>query len=272
MQMKKLSRMSWRLPKTGENATVMLEMDRIVTSIELNGLQTAIEQTGAGRPVVLVPSILVRAQTYRRLRDRLAPRFTVIIPEPPGCGAGSDIQTPWTFEQYADWLVQLLQSQSLTRSVLICHSNSAPVGLLAAAQRPDLFSHLIVADATGFTRQSFLRLAVGRLSDGALELLFSFRALPDVLFNAVAHRTTLIKQMRLAVTSDLTSIVSQIKVPTLVAWGRFDLTFPLSRGRLLHQLIPGSKLHICNWGAHDWLVTRAVEFADAVATFVQSTP
>src|SRR5215212_7791314 len=90
--------------------------------------RTCIERTGAGEPLVLLPSMLVRAKTYLWLIERLRRRFTVIVPEPPGTGAGSRLAQPWSFQRYADALIELLDALQLPAVTLIGHSNSGPVG------------------------------------------------------------------------------------------------------------------------------------------------
>ena len=229
------------------------------------------ERCGDGFPLVLLPSMLVRAKTYHRLTDRLRKRFAVFVPEPPGSGAGAKLATPWSFQRYADWLIELLDALQLMRVTLVAHSNSGPPALLAAAAQPQRLSHLVVADVTGFAPASLWRLAAGRFLDGVLEAPFSMTALRDVVFNVATHNANFMHQVRLAAGADLSAVAPRVVVPTLVAWGRLDFTFPHGAATKLHRLLPKSSLCMFDAGSHDWLVQHAFEFAAAVDQFVRRT-
>ncbi len=191
--------------------------------------------------------------------------------EPPGTGEGSRLSEPWSHQQYTDFLIRLLDRLQLGRVTLLTHSNSGPVGLLAAAQHPDRISRLILADSTGFAPAPLWRLAVGRFVDGVMEAPFSMNALRDVFYNTFVHRATVAHQIRLATLTDCTGVAPQVRVPTLVAWGKLDLTFRVDAALRLHRLIPSSRLKIFESGSHDWLVQWASEFASAVHQFVCDT-
>jgi 3-oxoadipate enol-lactonase len=239
--------------------------------VDLPAGRTCIERTGNGEPLVLLPSILVRAKTYLWLIERLRRRFTVYVPEPPGSGAGAALAQPWSFEQYADWLLQFVDAFRLARPTVLSHSNSAPIAVLAAAQSPASIGRLILADPTGFARRKIWQLCVGRFVDGVIEAPFSMNALRDVAFNAWHHWPTMMEQIRLTSRSDLWAEVPRIEVPTMIAWGRFDFTFPLSAGVKLHERLPRSRLYVSDGGSHDWLVQHAGAFAAAVDDFMTRT-
>jgi hypothetical protein len=62
--------------------------------------------------------------------------------------------------------------------------------------------------------------------------------------------------------------VAQVKVPTLIAWGRRDKTIPLYAAGTFFKLIPNSHVYISDEGSHNWLIQRPEEFCQAVTEFV----
>jgi pimeloyl-ACP methyl ester carboxylesterase len=58
-----------------------------------------------------------------------------------------------------------------------------------------------------------------------------------------------------------------LRQPTLVMAGDDDPIIPLVNARLMHRLIPGSRLHVYH-GGHLGLVTEAAELAPVVAGFL----
>jgi poly(3-hydroxyalkanoate) depolymerase len=60
-----------------------------------------------------------------------------------------------------------------------------------------------------------------------------------------------------------------LRQPTLIMSGDDDPIIPLANARLMHRLIPGSRLHVFH-GGHLGLVTQAPELAPVVSNFVTS--
>jgi len=56
--------------------------------------------------------------------------------------------------------------------------------------------------------------------------------------------------------------------PTLVLAGDDDPIVPLVNGRILHRLIPDSRLHVLNGGGHLFLLERAADIGSLVTDFV----
>jgi poly(3-hydroxyalkanoate) depolymerase len=74
---------------------------------------------------------------------------------------------------------------------------------------------------------------------------------------------------QLAATAGWTSLpfLPLIRQPTLIMAGDDDPLIPLANGRLLHALIPRSRLHVYH-GGHLGLVTEAAEHAPVVSRFL----
>ena len=227
----------------------------------------------AGPPIVLLASMFVRARTYRPLLEVLAREFPTLVVEAPGTGEASRVDSPWDFERYAQWLDEFLAAQDLTDVTLIGHSNSGPPVFLAGVHHNARVGRVVLADSTGVdARHSFLRVTLGRLADVPFEPLFSTRVAPDIIYSLATHRRHVIHQIKQEYQFDMTRLADQITVPLLLAWGRWDWTYPRGYARRFHKLSPGSRLHINPRGSHDWLVARRHDFAAVVADFIRGTP
>jgi poly(3-hydroxyalkanoate) depolymerase len=66
-------------------------------------------------------------------------------------------------------------------------------------------------------------------------------------------------------------LLPTLRQPTLIVAGRDDPLIPLANARLMHRLIPGSRLHI-HPGGHLGLVTEAADLAPVVSGFLQGPP
>jgi pimeloyl-ACP methyl ester carboxylesterase len=228
------------------------------------------EMGGRGPTIVLLPSMLVLGRSYARLTRILCRRFRVTVVEMPGCGHGSVLSEPWSFERYAQWLAKLLeQTPGLDRPTVIGHSNSGPVALIVAATKPEVIGKLVIVDGVGAERSnSLLRVLAGRAFDALLELRLTFWGFHHILFNTLRHWRNFWNQVWLAVRYDVTGYASRVKAPTLVAWGRRDHTVPVRGRDALARVVPGAATYTSATGSHDWLITNAEECAEALERFV----
>ena len=248
--------------------------------LDLDGLRSIVADhpprfAPAHGTIVLMASMLIRPRSYSRLVQRLSKTSRVVTIEPPGSGRASRLDQPWTFEQYARQLLRTLEALDLRGVILIGHSNSAAVAMLAAglddAAAPRV-ARVILADSVGADpRHGFWRIGLGRLLDGVFEAGFSITALFDIFWNLIVHNANFLGEIDQAINWDATPHAPRVRVPALVIWGGRDLTFLPWVGRRLHAMIPASRFFVFPPGHHDWLATNPTEFAAAVEHFIDTT-
>ena len=239
--------------------------------ITINGCNASLFEAGEGQPLVLLVTPFILARTYRPTIRALARSFRVTAIEMPGSGAGGSRLSPaWDFRQMADWVVSALDQIEPNRPiVLVGHSNSGAVALLAAASAaPGRIASLILADTVGGpSSHSYARILAGRALDAILEPLFTIRATIPALSNLFRHTRHQLSQIRHAIHADLSDQASRVTVPTLLAWGRRDLTVRLRDAESLMKRMPNARLYVSERGGHDWIIVLADEFSDALARF-----
>jgi pimeloyl-ACP methyl ester carboxylesterase len=228
-----------------------------------------VTEVGEGPPLLLLPSMLVLADSYQWLLERLVGRYRVTLIEMPGFGRGQKLSRPWGFDQYAQWLAQYLVETGWKPAPVIGHSNSGAAAMILAARHPHLLSHLVLADTIGFDVSfSLPRVLAGRAIDALREMPLSVWGSHQPLYNLRHHRRNCLNQIRLAAKSDLRPIARRVGTPTLLAWGADDRTMPMRCLRLLEELMPHAKVYVSRTGSHDWLITHADEFVAALEKFL----
>ncbi len=220
-------------------------------------------EAGRGEPVVVLASMLVRAQTYLPLLRELARHRRVLVVELPGSGASSRVALPWSIERYAAWVSALLQELDLTAVTLIGHSSSGAVALRLGACEPRLARLILVGSIGARAQRGVARVTAARLLDALKEPGLSLRAWWHFGHNLTGHTRSFLCQVKLAGHAWHLDDARRVRVPTLLAWGRLDRTMPLDCGRRFLACIPGSSL-VVGPGSHDWLITRARHFARLV--------
>ena len=225
--------------------------------INAGGAKVDVEQTGKGRDLVLLHSLL----TDRSVFDRVAPnlKYRVTLINLPGYGgsspAGADI------ESYADRVADALDALRLPKQTAILGNGFGGfIAVMLAVRHGARFGRLIAAPAlAGFpeaARQPFHRMAglvesqgMGAVLDAAIQ-----RMLPAPFIEknpaVVAERKAALAKAdpacfatacRALAALDLSGKLKAIKNPTLVMAGSEDATTPPALARQLAEGIPGAK-------------------------------
>ncbi|MDP9382603.1 MAG: alpha/beta hydrolase [Chloroflexota bacterium] len=240
--------------------------------IEVAGLRTHYLDAGEGPPLLfLPPSAFLLARSYQHVIRGLARRFHVIAPELPGSGNSAPLEQEWGFREYAAWAAGVLDALVVDRAIVAGHSNGGGVALVMAAMYPDRVERLVLVDSVGVREQpSPVRIVGARVLDGLLEMPLNVRAWPDPVHNIVYHSRSFFRQIRDALTADLTRHAPLVSARTLLAWGEWDHTMPVRDARrLLSLLPPRSSIYLASRGSHDWLVLKPEEFVGAVFHFCE---
>jgi pimeloyl-ACP methyl ester carboxylesterase len=129
-------------------------------------------------------------------------------------------------------------------TALIAQSMGGVVAAMAALERPNLITHLVLTVTSGGINTAGLG-----AQDWRPEFLAAYPLLPPWFAD---FRT------------DLTSRLGSIQAPTLLLWGDADPISPVAVGERLAMLLPNAKLHVLSGGAHDLAHTLAVHVAPLI--------
>lgn len=188
----------------------------------------------------------------------------------PGLTLKSD--EVWDLERYVSWLNKKLSSEK-SKIVLLGHSNGGRIALLFAKTHPEKIKNLILIDSAGiyhkglvleFKRFIFKVIAkVGRLftnSQVLRKLLYKTTREDDYLNAEPNLRKTMVN----LINTDLTPVLKDITIPTLIIWGSNDKITPLSDAILMNSLIKESELEIVSGARHSPFYTNAKEVSDVI--------
>lgn len=159
---------------------------------------------GSGPPLLLLASPLALARTYRRAIRTLCRSFTVVCVELPGSGGSDRLAEPWTTKRYAEWALELVRYLPLAAPVVVGHGASSSIAAELAALAPAEIGGLVLVDALGTSAQ------------------LGVRALPEVVWNGLRHRSTFAEHVKNACASRAPLSVRALAVPTLRATLRAD--------------------------------------------------
>lgn len=238
-----------------------------------DGVRIAYATVGEGPPLVRAAHWVTHldyeweSPVWRHWMDGLSRGRTFIRYDERGCGLSDHDPEDVSLEAFVRDLETVVDELELERFPLMGLSQGGSVAMAYAVRHPERVSRLIlvgafvkgrVARATtpdelreAELQGELIRMGWGR-DDPSFRLYFSSTFMPDAPpqlwsdFAALMRRTTSAENaLRLNnsfVAIDVTDLVGQITVPTLILHGRGDMRIPFSQGREIAARIRGSRL------------------------------
>jgi pimeloyl-ACP methyl ester carboxylesterase len=256
----------------------------------VNGLSIAYQKAGSGPAIVLLHGFTQDSRIWKTQIEILSKYFTVIAWDAPGAGLSADPPDSFNIHDWADCLAGLLDLAGIQQAHILGLSWG---GLLAQ----EFYQHysarvlsLILADTyAGWTGSLSDSVANARLANCIhdselpppefvpkyLSGMFSDTPKPetkDALCKIMSD--THPKGFRLMATAlaiaDTRTLLSSIKVPTLLIWGELDKRSPISVSHQMQDAIHGAKLEIISGAGHVSNMERPEQFNDIVKEFCLS--
>lgn len=218
---------------------------------------------GTGEPVLILHGWGASIEAVHLIVDDLANGFDAIALDFPGHGQSSAPSDPWTVSDFRDMVLQFLDKLGIERTDIVAHSFGGRVAIKLAAEFPQRVGRMVFTGAAGVppertagqkARMALAKMgkqAKGMLGDGALSKWMETRwvnavASADYAKASGAMRATLVN----VIGEDLTPFMPKVRAKTLLIWGSEDKDTPLSSGRAMARLIPGSELVVLEGGGH----------------------
>ncbi len=219
-------------------------------NISVMGIETYYDIIGdEGEYVLMLPGWAAKRSIYRSVADTISSGYRVILVDLPGF-TGSTPEPPesWDVDGFTDFVIEFIKALKIKSLCLIGHSFGGRV-IIKLMNRPDLpfeINKLVLIDAAGIRhntgtsgpKQQLFKLAKKVLSEKQQEKFRRSLGSNDYRNASPVMRQCLVK----AVNEDLTDLIPNIKVETLLIWGTADTATPISDGETMEKLIKGSGL------------------------------
>lgn len=226
--------------------------------------------------LVLIHGFLSSSFSFRKLVPHLTKDYNVIsVDLPPFGQSGKTNRYTYSFRNFADSLVQLLEGKGIKHFSIIAHSMGGQVSLQLINAYPDLVERAVLLAGSGY-EPSFPK----KMKMLSYLPFFSFgvkgylqrSGIEKNLRNVVHDQTMIDDEMRQGYLDpfmkshdifralgrmlrdkegDLSSEeLHSIHTPCLLVWGRYDKVVPLDIGKRLHEDLPNSKLIVMENTGH----------------------
>jgi pimeloyl-ACP methyl ester carboxylesterase len=241
-------------------------MELVRKYIDLNNGTVSYLEGGASLgprgPLLFLHGFYLSAQAYHNSLLKLATQYRVIAPDLPGFGLTEyKVQKSPTYSDYTDMVIEFLAALGVSQKVeLVGHSMGGGISIHFSATNPSLVDNLVLIDSGGLP----LNITSGMI----FRKFWEFFIIQGINTNFSVEYRDMIRSafsnffrfefgtsyeiLKMSLFEDLSQLISEINTPTLIVWGRNDLSIPLSYGIRLSQMISSSKLSVFDSFYHDW--------------------
>lgn len=243
---------------------------------------------GTGQPILLLHATLHSSHDFDSIIPQLSLHHQTIAIDWPGHGDSSPpVDRQPTAPLFADILEDIITSLDLPAALFIGNSVGGFAAARLAITHPDKVKGLVLVNNGGFVPWDWTSRSLTRLIGVQWVYRWIFSLLvwrymapqndeDKLIATQVSQYAKTVEGSRIAASifrsflapeHDLRSQASDVKVPTLIVWGKRDLVVPLSVGHATHKMIAGSRFEVLDAG-HVVFASKPEEFLGLVEPFI----
>ena len=209
------------------------------------------EIMGEGNPVILLHGWLCTLETMMPIANSLSQNFKVYLVDIVGFGKSDLPEHPLNTDDFGDFLKEFVEKLNIQNPILIGHSNGGRMIINAVGRGIVDAKKIVLMDSAGIIpkRKPKYYIKVGIFKAGKTILnkipnVAGMKELKEKLLNNVgssdyrASAPVLKETMKIILNEDVTPLLPNIKVPTLLIWGTNDTDTPIADAKKMQSLIP----------------------------------
>ena len=281
----------WPVPFAHDTGSWMAQAGVEPLYETIDGLRLRYVRKGEGPPVLLLHGIASSLYTWKDVLPALAAHHDVIAMDFPGFG-DSAIPAPASGERTLRSVVGLMDRLGIARASVVGNSLGGAIAVALAARHSDRVDRIVLIDPAGYnfapSDRPFLLRVAGAIPAPVLEAL-PVRPMVAVGLRQVFHDDSLVTPDKIAEyvapmrrpgasgalhglllgTDDLhfPGVIREVRVPTLILWGRYDTWIPPRDADRFAADIPGARVLMMEAG-HMPQEERPAETAARVEEFL----
>ena len=239
-------------------------------------------EAGQGPALVLVHGLGGSSAVWSDDIDILAKTYRVIAPDLPGYGKSDRPRADYSIDYHAAMLKEFIDALGESKVAIAGNSMGGWIAAVFTLNNPEKVSHLILVDSAGLHRETYPPISLNpSTKEEQKALLLGLYADPSrVTERMINDQWEYRRDIRATVQATLDSLktkmplldsrLADIKIPTLIIWGKQDTLIPLEFAGQFAKGIHGSKLVVIDKAGHLPQSEQPRAFCRAVKRFVRS--
>ncbi len=238
------------------------------------------ERHGSGEKAVFIHGAGGNARSWYFQKEHLKTSMEVIPIDLPGHGVDADGNGLGTIEAYRDYVYETIRALNIDTCYLVGHSMGGAITMSFALSYPDMLKGIVLI-TTGAKLRIFPEILEGLKEDkekavrNIMDFGFSQKAPAALKENGVKEMMkckgeVILNDFNACEHFDVMDSVSNIKVPTLIICGKYDLLTPPKFSEYLHRRIKGSLFVMVDDAGHMVTLEKPGEVNKAIADFVRN--
>ena len=218
----------------------------------INGIKINYRIIGEGKPFLILHGWGSCSDKWQRVGDLLAQKgLKVIIPDLPGFGQSEKPKNAWDIDDYCDFVGEFVRALGLEKFSLLGHSFGGALAVKFSLKFPEKIDKLFLVGAAVVRKKTFKNKLLKfisrffKIKNSFFRKLFYRKS--DYLSIEGVMRDTYLK----IIAEDLSGVLSQVQVPTVIIWGEKDDITSLSDAHKINSKIQNSKLEIIPGAGHN---------------------
>lgn len=223
-------------------------------------------------------------QSWYPILEALKNNFNLYAPNLPG-SKENPISKVYNLNDYINFTLDFIKKNKIKKPILIGHSFGGAIISKIAAKKLIPIKKIILVDAapiryklnpkqklissiTKSIKPIFSIPIIKQFYQPSKELLYKSLGLQNAGYSDLID-PILKKTFTTVIREDLSPILHQIKIPTLIIWGSKDTATPLSAGKKINSLIPNSELIVYPNSGHFSYLDQQKKFIQDIKKFIE---
>lgn len=211
---------------------------------------------------------------FKIVPELISKNYSMYFLDLPGFGQSQIPSKAYDVNDYKEIIYEFVKKLGLKNINLIGHSFGGRITIKLASENPEFLEKIILVDTAGIVTGSKIK-KITALIAKTISPIFrpSFmqplRKKLYILFGSEYLENEKLSEIFSKVVSEnLTRLLTRIKKPSLIVWGRRDKVTPLYYGELMNKLILKSKLVVLENAGHFSFLDQPGEFVKVLTKFI----
>ena len=195
-------------------------------------------------------------ESFSALEQALQPYYHTINLSLPGFFCNGEVPNNFTIYDYAKLIFNFLNELNIKKVCIISHSFGGRIAIILASMYSEMVEKLVLIDSAGikprFSIFTYIKIKYFKL----LKLLINFKIIKKNFLNKFCssdykNLSNNEKQVfNNIIKEDLSYLLKNIKIPTLIIWGKRDKSTPYYMAKKLKKSINYSRLILYKKAGH----------------------